>query len=518
MKFKKITAMLLVAAMGMSLMAGCGNSENVEETAGQAGNSDGGGEPEEIVVALMTMSPIDEANSEHVEKALNEQLLEKCNVQADFQWYDAPTYSTQIPLKIQGNEQLDLMMFTPVPASGYQSFMSQNQLMDITEYIDEYGQDIKEAMGDYLDATSKDGKVYGVGNLPALYSQEAIAMNKEVLDELGLVEEAESMETWEDYENLLTKVVEGTDMNGVINGDAEGTCISPQPFLNGGEKLSDAQWVDTLGDTYQYVYADTATDEVKCYFESDGWYDSVKRAKEMYDKGLIYKDASTSQDFGPTLIKNEVGFSLLEGAESGALSAFESGIAHSGLLKEMTPGQVSTGAFRKFGFAVPVTSEHPEAAVKVLNLLYGDAEFLDTLTWGVEGVDYVVKDDGTLTFPDGVDASTVQYHNADFLYGNRLLCTPWEGDGADIREQQKKENDEAQISKYFGFAVDTSSLTSEITACKNVVDQYKPQLSSGIVEDVDATYNEFIDSLKAAGMDKIIQEYQKQLDAWLAEQ
>ena len=98
------------------------------------------------------------------------------------------------------------------------------------------------------------------------------------------------------------------------------------------------------------------------------------------------------------------------------------------------------------------------------------------------------------------------------------MVTPWEGDGADIREQQKAENEKVETSKYFGFSVDPSEVTNEITACKNVVDQYKPQLAAGIVSDVDATYKEFISALSAAGMDKIVETYQSQLDAWLAEQ
>lgn len=43
-------------------------------------------------------------------------------------------------------------------------------------------------------------------------------------------------------------------------------------------------------------------------------------------------------------------------------------------------------------------------------------------------------------------------------------------------------------------------------------------MAAGIVSDVDATYKEFISALSAAGMDKIVETYQSQLDAWLAEQ
>lgn len=513
MKCKKVLALLLGIALGTGILSGCGASEEGETPVSQSTTE----ETAEIVVALMSLKPMDESATDHVEEALNEQLLEKVNVQADFMWFDPMTYSTQIPMMIQAGEDLDLMMFTPAPGSGYQSFMSQNQLMDITEYIDEYGKDIKSVMGDYLEATSKEDKIYGVGTMTALYAAEGICMNKDILDELGLTEKAENMTTWTEYQEILKEVVDNTELNGVANADQEGTVVTPQPYFNGGDSFEDAEWVDVLGDSYQYIYADPETDEVKSYFASEGWYNSIKMAKEMYDAGLVYKDAATSQDFGDNMVKNEVGFSVIKQIEDGSLGSFQASTGHNALIKEVTTAKVATGAFQKFGFGVPVTAKNPEAAIKVLNLLYSDTEFMDTMAWGVEDVDWVKNEDGTLTYPEGVTSDTVQYHVGDFLYGNRLATTPWEGDGADIRERQKEGNESVEMSKYFGFSVNSAEVSTEVTACKNVIDQYKPQLSAGSVDDVDATYEEFMTALSAAGIDKVIENYQAQLDAWLAE-
>lgn len=212
-------------------------------------------------------------------------------------------------------------------------------------------------------------------------------------------------------------------------------------------------------------------------------------------------------------MKNGVGFSTIKQTEDGSQSTFEASIGHEAVLVNYSTKDVETASFTKFGFGVPVTAKNPETAVKLLNLLQSDTEVLDMITWGVEGVDYEKNDDGTLTYPEGVSSDNVQYHTGDFLYGNRLKVTPWEGEGADVRERQKKGNDEMEKSVFFGFSVDTTPVSSQITACKNVIDQYKPQLSAGIAEDVDATYEQFKSSLAAAGMDKILEEYQSQLDA-----
>jgi putative aldouronate transport system substrate-binding protein len=51
----------------------------------------------------------------------------------------------------------------------------------------------------------------------------------------------------------------------------------------------------------------------------------------------------------------------------------------------------------------------------------------------------------------------------------------------------------------------------------NVINQYLPGLNCGSL-DPDKEILNFVKKLKEAGMDKIVAEKQKQLDAWLAKQ
>ena len=72
-------------------------------------------------------------------------------------------------------------------------------------------------------------------------------------------------------------------------------------------------------------------------------------------------------------------------------------------------------------------------------------------------------------------------------------------------------------SKFLGFSVSTDEVAETIANVKMVVDQYKPGLMSGSVDDVDAAYKAMIDGMYAAGFQDILDNYQAQLDAWLAE-
>ena len=132
-------------------------------------------------------------------------------------------------------------------------------------------------------------------------------------------------------------------------------------------------------------------------------------------------------------------------------------------------------------------------------------------------MNWVRNEDGMATYPEGVNADNVGYHTGDFLYGNRDLTIPWEGDAADIREQQRESYENAEVSKYMGFTVDNTGLEVILTACHDVCNQYHPMLDSGSASDWEATLDEFIEKLKAAGIDQLVEAYQSQLDAWLAE-
>ena len=68
-----------------------------------------------------------------------------------------------------------------------------------------------------------------------------------------------------------------------------------------------------------------------------------------------------------------------------------------------------------------------------------------------------------------------------------------------------------------GFTVDNTGLENIVTACHDVCNQYHPMLDSGSASDWEATLNEFNEKLQAAGIDQLVEAYQSQLDAWLAE-
>ena len=116
-----------------------------------------------------------------------------------------------------------------------------------------------------------------------------------------------------------------------------------------------------------------------------------------------------------------------------------------------------------------------------------------------------------------MDASNTTYSSGAWVWPNELITIPWEVDGADIWKQTEEFNNNAKLSKAFGFVWDNSDVLNEITACNNVTAKYKNALDCGSLNPEEAV-PKMVQELKDAGIDTIIAEKQAQLDAWAAQQ
>lgn len=537
MKRQKLLSAISAITILASIITGCGgnpesfadSTDHANDSASlqnesKASSSSGGNEEiTEITVVLRTLGTVDESASDAVEEAVNEITRREINVAVDLMWVDSAKYETQVPMMITGNEKMDLMMFTPNPSTTYNTLMSQNQLMDITSYIDEYGPEIKNTLGDdLLAATSKDGHIYGVGNYGPLTFKSMLLVRRDLADEAGVTQQLESATTWAEIENALKAISQQSGM-GLVNADINGTVLLANPALSAGENFSDGYVYDNLGDSANMFMANKETGKIEClYFNSDV-QEVLRRTYDWYQEGLIYKDAAMAQDFGTTLLKNGVGCGLITTTEVGGEITAAASTGYDMIILnpvDENASMITTGILTKFGFGIPVTALEPEAAIKFLNLLYtSDSGLGNLLAWGIEGRDYIINEDGLADYPEGVTSETVPYHIADFLYGSRMNVTPWAGNDPNLRQIQEESNRAAKVSPYLGFNLDNTGLEATLTACINVFEKYKTTILSGSCsQDYDTYYQEFLDELTANGINDLVEAYQKQLDDWLSSQ
>jgi putative aldouronate transport system substrate-binding protein len=100
------------------------------------------------------------------------------------------------------------------------------------------------------------------------------------------------------------------------------------------------------------------------------------------------------------------------------------------------------------------------------------------------------------------------------MFGNQLLSYTFNGEDPEIYKKLEEFNKNAVRSKALGFTYNPEPVKTELAAINNVVTEYQRGLETGTL-DPDENLPKFIKALKDAGMDKVIEEKQNQLDEWV---
>lgn len=118
--------------------------------------------------------------------------------------------------------------------------------------------------------------------------------------------------------------------------------------------------------------------------------------------------------------------------------------------------------------------------------------------------------------PEVVDLTSSSYtFNQGWELPNQFRGGIWEGNDPDLWEKNIEATKSAKHSCALGFAYDSSALSTEIAALSNIKSQYIDSLNTGAV-DPSIELPKFLEELDNAGMQKVIEEKQAQLDAWYA--
>ena len=160
--------------------------------------------------------------------------------------------------------------------------------------------------------------------------------------------------------------------------------------------------------------------------------------------------------------------------------------------------------------AISANSNYKAEALKVLQLMNTDAKFRNMCAFGTEGNFMQYEEDGTVTKLRD-DWVWPTYTQGTFF----ILATQSDGD-PDAWNQVKEQNEAATASTCLGFVFDPEPVQNEIANVNSAWEKYNNDLLTGAI-DPETTVPTIIDELNAAGLQTVIDEAQKQLDAFFAE-
>lgn len=495
---------VLALAMLLSLAA-CGSSgtetkatEAPAAASGETTTTVAGDYPTIKVMMSCLTVPKDVAM---VEEAVSAITREKIGANVEFIMMEYANQTQQLNLLLSGgDDSIDVFYVKDLATT-----IANGQAMDITDLIAPYTEEINKAIGESVfECAYLNGVCYGIPRLLDMASTAMYSMRADIAAEFGY-KNGDSI-TLDELDELFAKVREKYP---------DVPLIGPN---NGTGVFTDTR-VDQMGNNPYNLgvltdYGQTTT--VSNYYESDEFLEIVKHLETWNKNGYYMTDmmnVTESQiDYIPT--------GRCFGAFSSHFSAEMNGIWQSDNFGvEMCCMSIFPNAYCKTPttvFCVNPATKNADKAVAMLSLMATDPEIVNLMVNGIEGVHYVVKEDGSATYPEGVDSSNVGWCiGYSWANLNSTLSIPFNYP-ANYFDLMLQSNEDALKSNAFGFKLDSTNIADEIAACTNVYNQYYKALFSDAVDDYDAMVKTLQDEMRAAGIEKIVAEKQAQLDAFLA--
>ncbi|MCC3374471.1 ABC transporter substrate-binding protein [Cohnella sp. REN36] len=497
----KASSIVLSTLLVSSLTLGaCGNSNNSDsgntsKTSSSSPTADG--KTEQLTVAFLGIGTMTDVQA--VQDEISKITKEKINATVKLMPIDVSAWTQQTNLLLAGNEPLDLMVTSSF--FNYSTQVAKNQLLPLDDLLEKYGQDMKNTMEPTIyNGTKINGKIYGVPSVRDTAADYGFIARKDLVDKYHI--DLSKVKSYEDLEPIF-KIIKDNEpgVNPLVQRSQTGTIAN--------EMLTSR--FDPLGEGLGVLPMDSGDLKIVNLFETQEYKDALSLARKWYKAGYIMQDAATTQEGNNALVKAGKAFGYFSNMKPGFESQ-EAGLnGYEMSAVRLTPPISQSTSATSFMLSIPKNTRDADRAMQLMNLLYTDKDVVNLLDNGIEGKHYVKDDQGQIKKPDGVESGWVFNQ---WEVGNNSLASVWEGTAPDIWDQMKAFNKAAKFSPALGFTFDANPVKTEIAAVTNVTNQYKVGLESGSLDP--AVLPEFVSKLKAAGLDKIMAEKQKQLDAWAA--
>lgn len=491
----------------MLILAGCsGGNQNAQVNNGGSGGADSETTAEKLPVRYLLPGNEPEGLSEVVD-AINAKLeADGLNLvyQPTYIAWDAWDQKTNLMMSTGEEFELVAIMHD---SKGPNVLAGNGGIIPINDLLDEYGPKLKETIPDWAwESVKTDGKIVTVPNfwVDVAMNEGMITFRVDMLEKYGL----EPPTTTEE----LLNVAEVFQKNWPQDNKDVYIKVLTEP----------ANHLHTTYETYPFtvidmlIYVDQEGN-VKPWLETEEFKKDIQFMNEAYKRGLIMKDVLTA----PAEVLNQ--------EETAGRYLFRPGdVGINDAVKETFPGARNDAFYMNDGLkfranalrnsnGVSATSPHPEAGVQFLNWVFSDQANFDLVQSGIEGVHWKSAGDNKKEILATTDNGGPVYELANWLLGH-VEFNRYQSNIEDGRLQRRTTiAEDAVNSVTIGFNFDPSNVAS---AYANSIAELKTSIYPLIygVVDYDSFFPTALQNMKAAGMDYVIEEYNKQFQEWRSKQ
>lgn len=509
LKTKRICSLLLILVTALTLiLAGCsspptsgqGSGSGTGTTATPTVAADSGKTKSEEPAVKLTWYLVgnrQEPDTPKVLEEVNKYLKDKLNVTLDlyvFGWGDE--YDQKVNTALAAGEPLDIV-FTANWAANYNVNAASGYFTELNGYLAKYPK-IKEILGeDFLNGSAINGKNY------------ALPTNKEKVHNWGWLLKKDLVEKYKmDTSNIKTIEAIEPLLKIIKENEPEITplCIATMdaPFqLLDWDRISD-------DDVPGALYPDNRDYTIINHFLAPESIEHYKLMRDWMNKGYIHPDAATMQN-QVELMKSGKYFAASQSLKPGKDNEMTASTGIEWVQVDVTRPVMSNRETTGALLAIPAASKNPEKAFLFIEMLYTDKYLKNLLNYGIENVHYKKLSDNVIELIDPANSGYNPGHG--WKFGDQFKDYLMSNEDPQKWDKFLAYNDEGLVLNSLGFVFDKTNVETQVSSCKNVVQAYYKQLFTGSVE-IEPTVEQFAKELKAAGVDELIAEMQRQYDEW----
>jgi putative aldouronate transport system substrate-binding protein len=515
-KMCKVLSMFITFSILATLVVGCGKgasepsstSTAATATATAAETASTSSTPALEKVPLTIMVAGDRPKQQDlVLENINKVTENELNIDLKVNYIPWGDYINQVKLKSAAGQEFDIFLSFYSEIAGD---ISRKQCIPVNDLLDQYGKDLKEKISKALfDTLTVDGKIYGI---PSVYAMTELNRGLIIRKDLRLkynLPEITDIATLEQFLDTIAK-----NEKGMIPH------LQDIGMYTVFEKSSLGHSIYSFGsDLYRYMYINQDVRPLKV----ENWYktDLYKAFREenikAYKNGWLEKDILTNTDQGGKFIAGKAA------AMPGDL--YNIGTRDADIKKNIPTAELELAILNKDGIwqdsqpcnnfgMISSTSKNPERAMMFMNWLLKNQENYDLYMLGIKGVTYnLVGDKAEVpagTAPTDKFAPTPWFEM--YLPYARAWTTDSQGqtDAINFWNSLKPEATPLQTFQY-----SKENVKAEAAAVDKVCTDMANAVSWGVLPS-QADYDKFIAALDKAGIEKIIEDTQKQVDAFVA--
>ena len=511
----KILSALLVTAMLGTLLAGCGGTEREGESE-NVGNEVAGVEDEdgeEVQKVIWAFRSDAQEDDEKVFEEMNKLLRERYHLELEPIVISGGEYDDRMRLMSTGDEAYDLC-FTSNWSNDFYGNVAREAFLPLDDLLEtEAAKLLVEALPseNHTDVAKMNGHIYAVPNYQKCYQQYAVYIQKDLADKYNLdvdsiqgIRDLEPfMEQIRDNEQDIWPLCESNNAQQLLNYKGADFTFAGLGVFGGYDAFGSNGVVHVMLDDENY--------EAVSRLDNPYYVENFRVLNDYYKRGFLRNDLATVVDntadlaanryaisIGMAVLDNEITLSQQRGKEYIQIPFAEPYKFYNSGVDTMT--------------AINANSENPEAAIKLLGVMWTDKEIFNMLVFGLEGEHYtkVGENKVELIEDSGYDRSSLAWS-----FGNQFQAYEMMGQRDGIWEETAVLNAQAEPSHLAGFNNDLTSVETESAQVSSVVTEYTTQLICA--EDFDACLEEYREKLKAAGIDKVVEVTQKNINEWRAE-